>query len=83
MALESAGGLGVLCVGGVVVSVVVVGEGVGGLGEVLAEEANGFIFGGRGGAEKGELRERVDVHEVVGGGGSVVHVRQSDEEKRK
>jgi len=76
MALEAAGGLGVLCVGGVGV---VVGEGVGGwggVGEVLAEEANGFVFGGGRGAEKGELGERVDVHEVVGGG--VGHVSERE-----
>lgn len=51
--------------------------GFGGVREILTKETNGFVFiFGRRGTEEGELRERVDVHEVVGGG--VVHVRQRE-----
>jgi len=79
MALESAGGFGVSCDGGVM------GGCVGGFGKVLAEETNGlvFIFGGRG-AEKGELREGVDVHEVMDEvvGGGVVHVEKEKEKEK-
>lgn len=51
--------------------------------EFMAEEANGgFVFGGWCGAEEGELRERMDVHEVVGLSlSSVVHIGEKELKK--
>lgn len=73
MAFESpvgfaAGGGG----GGVLAGIRIgIGDGVGVGGEFDAEKLHGLFFIKRGGgrADEGELRERVDVHEVVGFGG--------------
>ena len=65
---------------------VVVGDhkrvGGGRVDKFMAEEANGFVFGGWCGAEEGELRERMDVHEVVGLSlSSVVHIGEKELKK--
>jgi len=97
MALESAAALGAVVFYVVVVDVfvgiimlgranVVVGDhkrvGGGRVDKFMAEEANGFVFGGWCGAEEGELRERMDVHEVVGLSlSSVVHIGEKELKK--